>query len=117
MKLKDKKIRLIEGIHITDDNGFGTDEWRPIHGGRLWAYYRQLSGREFYASATINAAEEVTFSINWRADIETYLLVEYDGQYYEITRIDDYEGYKNDLDLYCTLSPNQDIVVTEPEQA
>lgn len=59
MKLKDKKIRIIAFTSTTNEHGFNTEEWRPIHSGRLWAYYRQLSGSEFYASAMVNAAEEV----------------------------------------------------------
>ena len=54
MKLKDKKIRIIAFTSTTNEHGFNTEEWRPIHGGRLWAYYRQLSGSEFYASAMVN---------------------------------------------------------------
>ena len=50
MKLKDKKIRIIAFTSTTNEHGFNTEEWRPIHSGRLWAYYRQLSGSEFYAS-------------------------------------------------------------------
>ena len=42
MKLKDKKIRIIAFTSTTNEHGFNTEEWRPIHSGRLWAYYRQL---------------------------------------------------------------------------
>ena len=71
MKLKDKKIRIIAFTSTTNEHGFNTEEWRPIHSGRLWAYYRQLSGSEFYASAMVNAAEEVVFTVNHRTDVTT----------------------------------------------
>lgn len=115
MKLKDKKIRILQYIHSTDEYGFGLDEWRPLHGGRIWAYYRQLSGSEFFSSAMVNEAEEVVFTINHRSDVTNEMLIEYRGKYYEITRIDDFEGYKDDLNIYCKLSPDQNIVVTEPQ--
>jgi SPP1 family predicted phage head-tail adaptor len=116
MKLKDKKIRIIEYFHSTDDHGFSIDEWRPLHGGRLWAYYRQLSGSEFYASAMVNVAEEVVFTINYRADVTTEMLIEFSGKFYEITRIDNFEGYKDDLNIYCKLSADQNIEVVEPQE-
>lgn len=113
MKLKDKKIRILQLFTGTNANGFPVEEWRPIHDGRLWAYYRQLSGKEFYSSAMVNATEEVQFVVNWRRDVNSEMMVEYRGQYYDITRVDDFEGYKNDLGVYCKLSADQEIEVAE----
>lgn len=115
MRLKDKKIRILQYFHGTNDHGFPVDEWRPFHNRKLWAYYRQLSGSEFFASATVNETEEVLFVVNYRTGITTDMLIEYKGQYYEITRIDDFEGYKDDLSVYCKLAQNQNIEVVEPE--
>lgn len=117
MKLKDKKIRIIAYVHTVNEHDFGVDEWQPIHNGKLWAYYRQLSGNEFYASAMVNAAEEVVFVVNHRTDVTTEMLVEYGGKFYDIKRIDNYEGYTDDISLYCKLSNDQDIEVTEPDAA
>ncbi len=117
MKLKDKKIRIIAFTSTTNEHGFNTEEWRPIHSGRVWAYYRQLSGSEFYASAMVNAAEEVVFTVNHRTDVTTEMLVEYGGKFYDIKRIDNYEGYTDDISLYCKLSNDQNIEVTEPDAA
>lgn len=113
MKLKDKKIRILSYESYVNDNGFAVQEWKAIHKGRLWAYYRQLSGKEFFASATVNAEENVVFTVNYRTDIETDMLVEYAGKYYQITRIDDHEGYKTDIDLYCSTNPDQTPETTE----
>lgn len=102
MKLKDKKIRILQYIHTTDEEGFGVDVWKPIHSGKIWAYYRHLSGREFFAAAMVNAEEEVIFTVNYRADLDTEMIIEYAGEYFQIERIDDHEGYKTDLDIYCS---------------
>ena len=86
---------------------------KTLYEGKLWAYYRQLSGKEFFAAATVNAEENVLFTVNYRTDIETDMIVEYAGEYYQITRIDDHEGYKTDIDLYCKTNPEQHPNITE----
>ena len=115
MKLKDKKIRILFYNDGTNDHGFPIDEWQPLHSGRLWAYYRQLSGSEFFASAMVNTAEEVAFTINFRRDVTSEMLIEYNGKFYNITRLDDFEGYKDDLTACCKLAEDQEIEVIEPE--
>lgn len=100
-KLKDKKIRIVKLQQSKDEDGFSINEWIPIHNGTLWAYYRQLSGKEFYASKAVQHYEECLFIINYRDDME----IEYSGKYYDITRIDDFEGYKSDISIYAKLAP------------
>lgn len=86
MKLKDKKIQILTHTNDTNDNGFPVTAWRPIDEGMLWAYYRQLSGREFYASAMLNNTEDVVFTINWRNDLDTNCIVKFRGVYYYTPR-------------------------------
>ena len=90
MKLKDKKIRVADS------------EKHIIHPDKLWAYYRHASTAEV-SQAGINGYErDAVFVINWRDDLEEGGYIEYNGVVYEISQIDDYEGYKRDLTLYCT---------------
>lgn len=110
-QLKDKKIQIIKKFSGKTPNGFPVNEYRPIHPGTLWAYFRHLSGNEFFSSAMINANEEVLFAINWRNDLDTDLIIQYKGVFYDITRIDSYEGYKDDLRLYAKLNTDQGIDV------
>ena len=56
MKLKDKKIEILETIHTVDEAGFGTTTYTPI-ASPVWAYYRQLSGKEIYANMSVQAVE------------------------------------------------------------
>lgn len=42
------------------------------------------------------------FTINYRTDITTAHVVRYKGVLYDITRVDTFEGYKEDLTLYCS---------------
>ena len=62
---------------------------------------RQLSGKEVFAAAAYRYDEEVLFTINYRADLTTACYVEYNGVKYSVTQIDTFEGYKQDITLYC----------------
>ena len=100
MKLKDKKIEILAVTTIKDPEGFPTQVLAPI-APPLWAYFRQLSGNEVYAAMSVQATEEVLFTVTYRPDITTAHVIRYNGVLYDITRVDTFEGYKNDLTLYC----------------
>ena len=100
MKLKDKKIEILAVTHTQDPEGYSIETLTPIS-PPMWAYFRQLSGKEVYAAMSVQATEEVQFVINWRDDITTANVIRYNGVDYDITRVDTFEGYKSDLTLYA----------------
>ncbi len=106
MKLKDKKIEILRQVHTKDESGFTTTTLEPI-APPVWAYFRQLSGKEVFAAATTNYKEEVLFQVNYRADITNTHVIRYKGILYDITRVDVFEGYKGDLTLYCKRRARQ----------
>ena len=97
MKLKDKKIDIMGVEYVTDK--YGNRRKETVTLATVWAYFRQLSGDEIYR-VTTQTEEIVMFRINYRSDISTDNIIKYRGTLY-ITRVDVYEGYKNDLTLYC----------------
>ena len=99
MKLKDKKIELLRQVYTRDEMGITTTTLESM--GTVWAYFRHLSGKEVFAAATVNYKEEVLFQVNYRTDLTTANVIRYNGRLYNITRIDTFEGYKQDLKLYC----------------
>ena len=99
MKLKDKKIGLLQQVHKRDEMGITKTTLEPVE--TLWAYFRHLSGKEIFAAATTNYKEEVLFQVNYRPDISTTHVIRYKGALYYITRVDTFEGYKTDIVLYC----------------
>lgn len=99
--LKDKKIILYRAEHIKDNEGFSTTKYTPIHPGRLWAYVRQLSAAEFMAAHAVHQTEEMIFVVNWRPDLDPDCFIEYKGVFYNVTRVDTFEGYKEDLRVYA----------------
>lgn len=98
MKLKDKKIDIMGVEYVTDK--YGNRRKETVTLATVWAYFRQLSGDEIYR-VTTQTEETVMFCINYRSDISTDNIIKYKGTLYNITRVDVYEGYKNDLTLYC----------------
>ena len=102
MHIKDKKITILQATYIQDECGGSEAIWNPLPGAEnIWAYYRQTSGSEYFEAARVNIKEEAVFEINWRNDIDAYMRVEFKGRRYQITRIDDFEGYKEDLKIYA----------------
>lgn len=47
--------------------------------------------------------EQALFNINYRLDITTTHMIGYKGILYFITRVDVFEGYKDNLTLYAIL--------------
>lgn len=92
--------------YVPNGSGCTTKVTEPL-ALNVWAYFRQLSGKEVFAAATTNYKEEVLFTINYRTDITPAHVVRYRDVLYDITRIDTFEGYKEDITLYCTRRARQ----------
>lgn len=101
--LKDKKIDIVEKTYIEDEFLNKIEVIAPIEGGEnIWAYVRHASGNEYYAARQTQQKVEVIFEINWRDDVDPAVnWIMYKGKEYNITRIDDYEGYKDTLRIYA----------------
>lgn len=104
--LKDKKIVIYKKGEFTDEDGFQTEGYMPIHPqASLWAYFKQLSATLTYLNDSTQSKEECIFRINWmdyvRNAIPSNLAIGYNGLVYNVTRVDPYEDYKRDLVLYA----------------
>ena len=98
--LKDKKIEIWRKTSVTDEDGFPVETEEKIHDGQLWAHYRHVSSKEYWAAKTAQYQEDAVFIINHRTGINPltdYIL--YNGQIYDINSIDNYEGGRNDIKI------------------
>lgn len=105
-KLKDKKIQILKYTETEDSSGFPIKGYMPIHSQpKVWAYFKHLSASLFFASAQVNLNEEVIFTVNWLKSLKSSdtenLKILYSGTLYQVTRVDTYEGYKRDINLYA----------------
>lgn len=114
-KLKDKKIQFYVKEEDAEDE-YGT----PIPGdgygivfNNVWAYARQTSAREiaeFKAHAVqVDYEIDMIFTINYRTGITNDMLIRYKEEVYSITRIDYFEGYKEDIVITGTRYENLDF--------
>ena len=99
MKFKDKKIELLLPTTVKDSEGFGNQQLVSIC-PPVWAYFRQLSGKEIYSGGATVPTEEVLFVVNWREGLSTELVVRFRGVLYDVTRIDCFEGYKGEVGVF-----------------
>ena len=60
MKLKDKKIEILAAVNTINENGYAVETLQAVC-PPVWAYYRQLSGKEYYAANAENVQEEIMF--------------------------------------------------------
>ena len=98
---KDKKIDIMKvEVQKRDELGQG-EKVEIIVYKNIWAYYRQASANEYNSAAAIyDYRVDAIFKISWR-DIDNTMIIVFRGQRYGITRIDDFEGYKQDLTIYA----------------
>ena len=103
---KDKKVSILEDKGDMDDSYRYTPNYKPIEGlENIWAYYRHLSGKEFFSAHAMNSMVEVIFIVNWKEKLATTtpvgMRVLYNNEQYNITQIDDFEGKKSDIKIYA----------------
>ena len=104
---KDKKIIIYKRTSAQNASGYPIEAYTPIHPNKLWAYVRQQSASEYYAASAVQITEDMLFVVNWRADLTPdqtlSLYILYKGLWYNVQRIDTFEGYKEDLQIYGKL--------------
>ena len=62
-----------------------------------------MSGKEIVANASTVTLEQVVFVINWRGDVDTACVVRFRGVLYDVTRVDVFEGYREDVSVFGRL--------------
>ena len=112
-KLKDKKIQLWT-YTSKKVNGVSVKTWEKTLPNKIWAYYRLNTGNvkiEGSAITFVNAVENVVFVINRHSEttITTANKIVYNHKIYDITLVDDFEGYLTDLKINATLADDQNF--------
>ena len=93
--------RFLDG----DENGF-VEIVRDYKDG-LILYLDSFVRNITVAAATTNYKEEVLFTVNYNPEITNTRVIRYNGVLYDITRVDTFEGYREDITLYCCRRARQ----------
>ena len=107
-KLKDKKIS-VWSFTETKVKGVTKRSYTKEY-NNIWAYYRHSGGRAYLDGVNnVYSYDEnaiALFIINNRP-INADWLITYGGKIYRVTKIDDFEGYRDDIKIYCAMAENQ----------
>lgn len=109
--LKDKRLS-IWSFTSTTSHGVPVRTYSKEY-SLIWAYYRHNGGSAAITGSSIKVYDEngeALFVINKRK-VDIDWLVIYNHKIYEIKRIDDYEGYNDDIKLYCKMANNQNFSI------
>ena len=107
--LKDKRLS-IWSYTTSSSHGVTTKTYVKEY-SLIWAYYRHNGGNATLTGTSIKVYDEnaaALFVINKRPVNITWLVI-YNHKIYEITRVDDYEGYQDDIKVSCKLATNQNF--------
>lgn len=77
-----------------NENGFEVETWQDYK--TVWASISNLSGREYYQAAAIQAEKTVKFLIRYTEGIDTSMRILFKEKHYDITSIDNMK-YENKL--------------------
>ena len=81
-----KRITIKQFTTIVNENGFNEDTWANI--ATVWAKVTNLSGREYFAAAAVQAENTVKFTIRYMGNITTDMRILFQDKIYNITFID-----------------------------
>lgn len=100
----DRKIVIVRQTSGTK-NEFNEPDmiWQPI--ARLFAQFRQTSGREFFAAGEVLSERKATFILRWRSDLLMTDRIQYSGIDWLISEIREI-GRREGLELQAYTRPN-----------
>ena len=88
MDIGDLRHRIIiqKFTLCVNENGFETEAWQDYKS--VWAAVSNLSGREYYQAAAIQAEKTVKFQIRHIEDLDTEMKIIFKDKQYNIISID-----------------------------
>ncbi|MBU3100666.1 MULTISPECIES: phage head closure protein [Clostridium] len=87
------RITLQKLTTIINENGFESDVWQDYK--TVWAAVSNLTGREYYQAAAIQAEKTVKFLIRNIEDLDTSMRILFKDKQFNITTIDNMK-YENE---------------------
>jgi len=88
MDIGDLRHRITFQILVItiNENGFETEVWQDYK--TVWASVSNLSGKEYFAAAAIQAEKTVKFTVRFINNITESMTINFEDKQYNITSID-----------------------------
>jgi SPP1 family predicted phage head-tail adaptor len=87
------KITLMKPVTTQDEIGNTIEEWQPVRA--CWAAIKTVSGREYFAAASVQAERTYRFIIRYTPGINETMKIDYQGRLFDIQSVlNDDEGRK-----------------------
>ncbi|WP_085523853.1 phage head closure protein [Tuberibacillus sp. Marseille-P3662] len=95
----DLKYRIVlqEFKPVRDNDGIITEKW--VDTKSIWAQKQGVSGREYFAAASVNAEQTVKWHIRYRNDVTPGMRIREGDVSYDIKSVIDETGLKKELVL------------------
>lgn len=108
--LKDKKARIYKTVYLDDHEGYmQKPHFIPRTPSDLWCYTSQLSQTLVFVAKTFSTDETRMFVFNSGVVAETYDLILYRSQWYQVTRVDTTDDYNGEVFVYVEDCPKGKI--------
>jgi SPP1 family predicted phage head-tail adaptor len=82
-----------------NENGFPVEEW--VNLATVWSNKRGLSGREYYAAASVQSETEIIFTIRFMAGLDTSMQILHGAVKHDIKSIIDRDGRRCWLEIHA----------------
>lgn len=86
------RVTIQKLVMNVNENGFEVEAWQDYK--TVWASVSNLTGREYYEAAAVQAEETVKFTIRYLSSLTTDMRILFQGKQYNITSIDNIK-YEN----------------------
>lgn len=91
------RITFQKLISTVNENGFKTEDWQDYK--TIWASVSNLTGKEYYQAAAIQAEKTVKFKVRYFEDIDTSMRILFKDSKYNINSIDNREFTNKYLEI------------------
>ena len=106
MRLSDlrHRITLREPVAAVDDSRQPVITWTDELTSQP-AKYEQVSGGETFRGKQVEAGVVAVFTVNYRSEYTAEKQIYFGGQAFGIVRVNDPDGIKRWMDVYCKAAP------------
>jgi SPP1 family predicted phage head-tail adaptor len=94
------RITLLKMVVTEDEIGQQIEEWQPFR--TCWAAIKTVSGREYFAAASVQAERTYRFIIRYTPGINETMRIDYQGRKFDIQSVLNDDERRKTLTIIAT---------------